>query len=453
MAGPALEYAYRYAAPSALEPGRGGPRLRLSTSGGAEAHPFFFEGRLAAPRPAADLLLSCAQVARARYHVPPAMLARILQAADPVVTSGIDRLRFEAFSACGSVYARLDLLPGAVEGERHGLGTTNVDFGPAMRAALTRVGAGETVRLAVGTGAVALAADGGTVVERRVALPLRWLKGFLEVQAIQARMSLRLAVGAAEAHRVLRELPRGAVRGTVWAAPAGRGIRLSHVPSGQGVRVGGPERLRLLEPLARHARGLRVYASEEGEASVWELALEGARFVLALSADVWRGFSGEGQALSGLAAGPSESVVTRVRAALTWQPRLEPGALAAETGLDATQIDSALARLGARGLVGYDLADAAYFHRELPFDLDLVESLQPRLREARRLVAERGVELPGDCSAEAIEAWVRGSGVEHRVHVAEGGSRCSCPWWSRHGGSRGPCKHVLAVQLALEEIP
>ena len=25
---------------------------------------------------------------------------------------------------------------------------------------------------------------------------------------------------------------------------------------------------------------------------------------------------------------------------------------------------------------------------------------------------------------------------------------CSCPWWLRYDGGRGPCKHVLAVQLA-----
>ena len=53
-------------------------------------------------------------------------------------------------------------------------------------------------------------------------------------------------------------------------------------------------------------------------------------------------------------------------------------------------------------------------------------------------------------NAEGVEAWVRGSGVEHRVRLSAEGARCTCPWWAKHHGDRGPCKHVLAVQLSLE---
>jgi predicted nucleic acid-binding Zn finger protein len=38
--------------------------------------------------------------------------------------------------------------------------------------------------------------------------------------------------------------------------------------------------------------------------------------------------------------------------------------------------------------------------------------------------------------------------VEHRVVLAAGGDRCSCPWFNRTGGAAGPCKHVLAAQMA-----
>ena len=33
------------------------------------------------------------------------------------------------------------------------------------------------------------------------------------------------------------------------------------------------------------------------------------------------------------------------------------------------------------------------------------------------------------------------------VTRADGGYRCSCPWWAKYGGRRGPCKHVLAVTM------
>jgi predicted nucleic acid-binding Zn finger protein len=39
------------------------------------------------------------------------------------------------------------------------------------------------------------------------------------------------------------------------------------------------------------------------------------------------------------------------------------------------------------------------------------------------------------------------------VRVDPAGYTCSCPWWAKHGGSRGPCKHVLAVHVARSRQP
>jgi hypothetical protein len=228
--------------------------------------------------------------------------------------------------------------------------------------------------------------------------------------------------------------------------PAGGGLRLSQVASKGAVRVGGLERLRVLEEIAHHARGLRVYAAPDGEANAWELLVDGARFHLVISPEVWRGFSGEGQVLHELADEPGQRAVQRVRKALHWEPRLEVERLSRECELDRGTIMGALARLGASGLVGFDLSERAYFHRELPFDLSLIEALQPRLRDARKLVDEDGVRIASRGEA-GIEAWVKGTGVEHRVRLTPEGARCTCPWYSKHQGDRGPCKHVLAVQI------
>ena len=113
------------------------------------------------PLRAADLLRGLVQVVQSRFYMPPAMLARILALADPVVTCGDDVLRFEAFSACCSTYARVDLLPQAVDGERTGRGTTNVDFNAPMRAALARVRDSDDVGLAIGADSVELSRGRG----------------------------------------------------------------------------------------------------------------------------------------------------------------------------------------------------------------------------------------------------------------------------------------------------
>jgi hypothetical protein len=134
---------------------------------------------------------------------------------------------------------------------------------------------------------------------------------------------------------------------------------------------------------------------------------------------------------------------------LRWQDTLDARALAAELGSSEAQIAAALAELGASGLVGYDLAQAKYFHRELPFDLGLVAKLHPRLANARKLASTGEVEIDPDGTG----AWVRGKDGEYRVRRdPDGVWHCLCPWGARHGTSRGPCKHILALKIGAGEI-
>jgi hypothetical protein len=177
-----LDYTYRYAHRSELiatGPERG---LRLATFGGAgtEAaeHPFFFDGRMRQPHVVGGMLLTLAKVVSTRFWMPlnPALL-------DPVVTSSEELLRFEGFSSCCGVYARADLEAPTFDAEIQGRGTTNVDFNSAMRAALAQLRQSDAVRLAVGAHGVHLTRADEAVIEKKVKLPIRWIKGFTEVQA------------------------------------------------------------------------------------------------------------------------------------------------------------------------------------------------------------------------------------------------------------------------------
>lgn len=451
MVGPAISHIYRYGFTSDATPAPGGVRLRLATSDGLGRSAEYFRGKLTQPLRAADLLRGLVHVVESRFYLPPTMLARILKLADPVVTCSEDVIRFEAFSGCCSTYARLDLLPPALQGERIARGTTNVDFNAPLRVALARVRDSDELGLAIGAHSVELSRGSDTVVEKKVALPLRWLKGFVEVQAYQSRMQRRLEISAPEASRFLRSLPRGAGPRMAWIVPAGRGLRLSQTPLKGSVPLGGVGRLRVLEDLVRHAKLLRVYVDDPSGASTWELVLDEARFHLVITPEVSRGFSGEGQVLSALTADRWTELLPRLRAVLRWETRLDPGRLAQDVGVNAADMHGALAALGSRGLVGFDLAEGCYFHRELPFDLALVESLHPRLLDARKLVASGGVRILRRDDTR-IEALVPGTDVEHRVTMANEIATCTCPWYAKHGGERGRCKHVLAVQIVLSEV-
>jgi hypothetical protein len=166
-----------------------------------------------------------------------------------------------------------------------------------------------------------------------------------------------------------------------------------------------------------------------------------------LSPELYRGFSGEGQVLSQLAAGTEEDTLRIVRSRLNWQAGLDSGSVARETGIGVEEVDTALSVLGSRGLAGYDVSTGRYFHRELPFDLEQVETLQPRLKGARKLLEEKRVEVLQKLSERDIDVAVGGTDVTHHVRLRPDGDRCTCPWFSKHLGERGPCKHVLAARM------
>jgi len=439
MNGP--EHSYRYLRPSGL----GGGVLGLQTSGGRAlrrpaANPLFFTGFVTPAAAAAAGLCSVAKVAAARYFRPLPFPGR-----DPVVTCSGDRLRFESFSGCGGVYSRLDVLSEALNGEVHDLGTTNVDVGEPLRRMLARVDGRDPLRLTVGPDELRVTTLDGVAVEKKVDLPQRWLRGFAELQVISAGFEPRAELPTAEAARFVRSLSSAVrARGAGWVVPSGRSLRLSSRPVPGAVCLAGPRRLDGLLPLLQYAKAVRVYgptvtASSMPCASAWEVQLAGMRFVVVLSPELGRGFSGEGAVLGFLAGDQVARDAELLGALLAFEPRIELDLLGERSGLSRRRVRSAIVQLGMSGRVGYDLAEATYFHRELPYDGGLAEQLNPRLRDARALVSAGAVTV-ADGSAR-----VNG----HQVRFTANAASCTCRWWAEYRGSRGKCKHVLAAELAV----
>jgi SWIM zinc finger len=222
-------------------------------------------------------------------------------------------------------------------------------------------------------------------------------------------------------------------------------VRLGARPGGGAVCVAAPERLRVLEPVARHLTGLRAYAVPDADAaSVWVAELGGAQLSVTLSPHFARGFSGEGGLLADLADETLAIEAEFLDRALHGRWRFTDADLAV-TGLDPAHARRALSWLGAHGRIGYDVVEEAWFRRELPFPSDALAADPPRLRDAKRLVDADGVALSGR------EARVTSGAKAYAVRLDP--PHCSCPWWSKHPGDRGPCKHLLAAQLAAARVP
>lgn len=446
-------HTYRYAQPSSLDQGAGAPpHLRLATSSPGEvAHPHFFEGRLHQPQLAAQLLSAVHLLVGSRFFTPANSVAKAVALADPVVTAGSGMLRLEGFSACCSTYIRVDLEPAAYAGDIVGKGTTNIDFNAPMRAALAQVRDADGLALSVGAAAFTLHTGGTQVVEKKVELPLRWLRSMVAVQTYQSAMRKVFEVDAIPALRLVRGLPRASTSKTpLWVVAGPQGLRTTAQNDGSGVRFTDSSRLRVLENLLPKARSLTLFADAQQQASAWCLDFGSMRLTLVLSAEVWRGFSGEGQALHSLVLANAARPASAVRAQLHWQDTLRSDTLAADLQWPVADVDRALQLLGASGLVGYDLVHGAYFHRVLPLDLAQLDDLNPRLADARALLQAGAVRL---ASTHPLDAQVHSADVGYRVREVDGELRCTCPWFAKHQGERGPCKHVLAACAAQAAAP
>ncbi len=451
MTSAAIDYTYRYPFASELSAsGSDQLNVSLATCDARLEHPHFFRGRVLQPRQFAQMLLVLSEVVRTHFFLPrPALL-------DPVVTSSPETLRLEGFSGCCGVYARVDMQANAFDGEILGRGTTNVDFNDPMRGALNRIRDNHEIQFNVGRDAVELETTHQKIVEKKVKLPIRWIKGFSEVQAYLPGLQPRLEVNGAEAIKFFRSLPKaGPPKQKTWVVPLGKSLRLTQRAGKNAVAFMGTHRVRVLEPLFHESGSLRVYDDPETGVSAWEYRSQAARFMLLLSPEVYRGFSGEGQILKQLSQTDWQGILDEVQSHLSDEQTVDLDQISDKLNCDRAAVSAALAVLGSRGLAGFDLNSETYYYREMPFDLSEVEKLQPRLKGARKLVEGGGITVskryPHDDAEAEYDLSVPGSGVQHFVRLRNDGDRCSCPWFSKYEGQRGPCKHILAARIVIDE--
>ena len=111
----------------------------------------------------------------------------------------------------------------------------------------------------------------------------------------------------------------------------------------------------------RHqSKSVHICADDVTGDSTWVVDFDDMRWTLCISPEVWRGFSGEGQALDALSSPSWKEILPRVQAALNWQSVLRPEPLAEKLAVDLETIDDCLKVLGSRGSVGYDLCEQTY---------------------------------------------------------------------------------------------
>ena len=300
------------------------------TAQGIDRSPSFFSGFATEPLVLARGLLVLADITATRYfqYVPTTMR-------DPVLTANGDRLRAECFSACNSVYARLDLLGDGFDGGDIAHGTTNVDLGQQSRAVLSGVRRAELLHLDVGSGGAVLATPSAQAAERPVNMPDRWVRAFGNVAELHARMAPLVTLTAQEARAFVSAVPPATASGrTAWLAPTAAGTRIASRPTTGAIAVPGLHRLSAAKRLLPHLRGATVYGAPHAETGAVAVVLElpHARLTLGLTAEAWRGHSGEGALLAALAGDDVVADAEVVSALLAFVPVLDADSLHTRQG-------------------------------------------------------------------------------------------------------------------------
>ncbi|WP_396143821.1 SWIM zinc finger family protein [Flavobacterium sp.] len=405
--------------------------------------PCFFWGRIKEPFLVAKCLTTISKTVRSRFALTAQELAALR---DPIVTSGNEQIRFEGFSSCNGVYARLDLMPNHVDGEFIASGTTNVDFNEPMINALSSVKKEENMILSVGSKEVTISTDKGKNIEKKVALPNRWIKGLTSVQHYLSEMNLVFELNKINAIQLFQSFPKS-IKSDLFIVKRANKYMFSTLESEASVRIGSAHRLRLIDNLLPFIDSMFIYQSEDKQASTFVLMLSNLRFTITFSADAYRGFSGEGKALEHLITDIPLDWVMSLNNQLEPNKLFQPSMMAIENDISFTSSDALIANLSSMGMLGFDLIENQHFYRRLPFKMQRILSLNPRLKNAQKLLQDEDVKIINQ-SPSKVEANVKGSdGIPHTVVIDDNKSRCTCKWYLDHQNERGNCKHILAVKI------
>ncbi|MCO7223473.1 SWIM zinc finger family protein [Pleionea sp. CnH1-48] len=443
-----IEQHYQYHQHSSLEKARRGLCLNLSSSAELTQSATLFEGDIQHSEVTARSLRVLGDVIESRFYEPAALNNKRAKHADPLATVGHDALRFEGFSSCCSIYARLDIFSQGFKARQLSAGTTHVEFGATVKAALAGVYNHSPLSIMLNSASPQLVTKKKALVHKQISLPLRWIKGLAEVQALQTDLQPIFTLNRFRALKLLRQLPSRASKNSVWLECLDNNVVVHHHPYATGIEFNGAERLQLLKSLIPIAQSVSLFADPKGQLTTWVVDFGSSTFTLVLSAEPARGLSGEGQLLSHLA-NSNDDLVEQVQQLLNQQQYLATDVLSEQLSVTPEAVKSALTILASRGLVGFDAYQQRFFYRRLPFDRNLVEQVHPRLLEARKLLQSQPIKLV--LGEQEVITHIASNDATYQVKLRADEQRCTCQWFAQHQGKRGPCKHILAGQMALRE--
>ncbi len=413
---------------------------------------------------------------------------------DPVITVHPDEVFFEAFSRDESSYARLGAKYDLFEKiDAFECGTTNIDFSAKLHGELDRMRTYRRTRFDIDPSGFTVATDGGaTLKEKKIDLPESWVKGFLQVHSTMSLGMTHLRLEPTDLFNLCRFLKRHRAKASpramrfeldpgkpvkVVMEPWEHAIELSPTsvytgPKKLSIRTWGRDRLLTLARLIPVAQKVDLYLAGQGLPSIYVVDLGEVTFTLGLSGWTDNDWTSGTQKFDLLTRRLPVSALelTSTYEALKKSRYATDVAVSNETNLGVEKTRSALSYLCQIGRGMFDLGAKVYRHRELfaePFTVKEAQAAvkappasqaSPEETRAQQVFAAGGVLItarrPIATGGYKISGSVKGTdgqrvrpvlSVDTVGHIVE--ATCSCAQFAKHGLTKGPCEHVLALRL------
>jgi hypothetical protein len=409
----------------------------------------------------------------------PAMF-RALVPCDPVITVADDVVFFECFSKDEASYGCLTVDRGAfrdVKGAQPG--TTNVDYSLALFEHFQKLRTYRPTRLQVDPSGFEVKVESlAGYREEKIDLPVTWLRGFGQIQAAMALPARVVELPIELVYSLLAHLKRHREKTgprslkfvlapgqppTVVLEPWGIPVVSRGAPyrgdKPEEIKVWGRRRLMALARVLPLAEKIEVRLLGSGLPSVWVVHMGEMRFTLALSGWTTNDWSGAASLeLLGPTAEIDEGTVERLRRYLSQAQRAPAAQVTMATGLSREVVFAGMHRLAREGQVIYDFTGDLYRWREvMPWALS-VEKLgppPPEVIEGQRLAARVNIQRRELLGARLLlVAKVENTSVEALFTPDQrmGRAKCSCSFFHKNRLRKGPCRHLVALRLALTAL-
>jgi hypothetical protein len=404
-------------------------------------------------------------------------LWRLLMPCDPVITVAGDVLFFECFSADESSYGCLSVDRDAFASEQDvAIGTTNVDYSWNLYEHFQQLRSYRETRFQIDPAGFTVATqDSAGHHEEKIDLPSSWLRGFMQMQAVQSLPVKRVPVSREALYSILAYLKRHRAskspRAVRFELEPGKPIQIVLEPWEQritlhetryeghrtsAIRTWGRDRLRLLARLLPIMDRAEVCLLGTGMPSFWIVYLGEMRFTLGLSgwtANDWTAANSLDQLMP--PAEPSNALLGDIARTFQTQPAQSFEQIRQKTGAAAPYAVAGLNRLALFGQLIHDLPANVYRWRQImPVQLSLeqVGPDNPETVAARTLISQRRVRVLKDekrpDGLRIIEGKVEGN-EKSLLLDADGRmlrGQCNCSHHFKSGVRRGPCRHLQALR-------